>query len=421
LSRYEELLANSNNQFAEHEYLLIQKVFASPHYIILSCRSPGKTTFLYVGKGAMFCGVWLSEVNVLSKYRIRDRWNQFFKKNIVGLKVTKTEIVGERIMKLSTNHASILIGYENSLLKIAIGNEDVYALPWGKEVSEKDFIEKECNSKFVNIYEFLCSDYNEDIEGIINKKVESANRKDNKKSNKKSINIKKDIKAIDDALKLWDELIEGNVDLSSEKLSYGKLKIKFNKGQSQESKRNDVLNKLKRFKKGKKILQERLENVKLKDNNEDLSIDLNMMKIEPKWELKKYNIKGKVDTQNFKLFKFEKYTFYKGLDSKSNDYIRSKISKKEDYWFHVDSETSAHIIAKGFAGTPTLELLQIVAGLIIDKLEVGKQISLIYTKCKYLKSVKGHSGSVRFSKEKRITVLIDQELVAKITSISNET
>ncbi|MCP4913853.1 MAG: DUF814 domain-containing protein [Oligoflexia bacterium] len=419
MQKYERNLSHNIEKLKEHKYFSIQKVFASPHYIILSCRAPGETFFLYVGKGARFNGVWYCNSNVDAKYRIRDRWNQYFKKHVVGLKIDKVWIENDIIACFQCEKiGTLLISYFNSSLKVGIRNKDgLITLPWGEQVSAEEFYTKEINKSLIGQLDIIEDDYMKYLDEL-NKKYSKGNtNKLNKKIKRKISNIDKDLSELKDSLSIWDKVIEGEIDFSQEKYRHGKLKMKFDKDQSYESRRNDVLNKLKRYKKAIVLLEERRDSVEIKSI--DLSLECEIPKLEPEWRQQR-KITKKIADGEFRQYQLSNYIAYVGVNAKSNDFIRNTLSTKNDWWFHDEANPSQHVILKCQDERLDINLVEQVGQLFLLKDENHSQVNLIFTKVKYLKSVKGKPGLVRYSKEKSITVFKNQDLMEKITLIPSE-
>lgn len=420
MQKFERNLSHNIEKLKDHKYFSIQKVFASPHYIILSCRAPGETFFLYIGKGAKYNGLWYCEANIDPKFRIRDRWNQYIKKHVVGFKITKIWIENEIVACLDCEKVgTLLISYFNSSLKVGIRDKDGFVtLPWGEVLSYKDFLDKEVNKSFIGQVDISENNYGDLLEDLESKSTKNSSKKVNKKKNRKILNIENDLEALRKSLTIWDKVIASEIDLSENEYKFNKLKLKFEKEQSYESKRNDILNRLKRYKKAVSLLEKRVEETKQKEESKEIELT-DLPKLEPEWRQYKQSLKKKVDGE-FKQYQALEYTIYEGINAKSNDFIRNSLSNKGDWWFHDESNPSQHVILKCEDDRLDIALLELVGQIFLLKTQDHSQANLIYTKVKYLKSVKGKPGLVRYSKEKSITVFKNQELMEKITLISSD-
>lgn len=96
---------------------------------------------------------------------------------------------------------------------------------------------------------------------------------------------------------------------------------------------------------------------------------------------------------------------YIGKNNRQNDYIVSKLSKDDDYWFHTRDCAGSHVLLK--CETPTNELILKCAQL-AKKYSKGAQsskVGVIYTKRKYLKKPpKANLGYVTYKNEQEIII-----------------
>ena len=94
---------------------------------------------------------------------------------------------------------------------------------------------------------------------------------------------------------------------------------------------------------------------------------------------------------------------YIGKNNKQNDYIVSKLSKDEDYWFHTKDCAGSHVLLK--CENPTNDTILKCAELAKEYSKGSKssKIGVIYTKRKFLrKPPKANLGYVTYKNEKEI-------------------
>ncbi|MCQ2958185.1 MAG: NFACT family protein [Candidatus Gastranaerophilales bacterium] len=121
-------------------------------------------------------------------------------------------------------------------------------------------------------------------------------------------------------------------------------------------------------------------------------------------EKTKKTIVEKIELDNFQIFI--------GKNNKQNDYIVSKLSSPEDYWFHVQGDFGSHVLVKCKSKNDFLpdEILLQASKLAAKYSERRNdaKINIIYTKRKYLrKPPKANLGYVTYKNEKEITVELD--------------
>jgi predicted ribosome quality control (RQC) complex YloA/Tae2 family protein len=92
-----------------------------------------------------------------------------------------------------------------------------------------------------------------------------------------------------------------------------------------------------------------------------------------------------------------------GRNNRQNDFIVSKLSKDEDYWFHTKDCAGSHVLLK--AENPSDSLILACAKLAKDYSKGSKssKVGVIYTQRKYLKKPpKANLGYVTYKYEKEI-------------------
>jgi len=103
------------------------------------------------------------------------------------------------------------------------------------------------------------------------------------------------------------------------------------------------------------------------------------------------------------------FQIYIGKNNKQNDYIVSKLSSPEDFWFHVKGDFGSHVLVKSKTKTETLpnEILLKAAELAAkySERQTDSKINVIYTKRKYLrKPPAANLGYVTYKNEQELTV-----------------
>jgi hypothetical protein len=100
-----------------------------------------------------------------------------------------------------------------------------------------------------------------------------------------------------------------------------------------------------------------------------------------------------------------------GKTAQGNDFIRSQWAKKDYVWFHLEGGTSCHLIVNKKIDEIGQDIFNLAGNLIAKYSKYGAEIiPLIFTQVSNLKGVKGSAGMVRYKKEKRMCVNIDEEV-----------
>ena len=106
--------------------------------------------------------------------------------------------------------------------------------------------------------------------------------------------------------------------------------------------------------------------------------------------------------------KIDGFTVYVGKNNKQNDYIVSKLSRDEDFWFHTRTCAGSHVLLKVEAGQePSDEILFECAKLAKEHSSAknSSKVGVIYTKRKFLKKPPGANlGYVIYKNEKEIII-----------------
>ena len=116
--------------------------------------------------------------------------------------------------------------------------------------------------------------------------------------------------------------------------------------------------------------------------------------------------KDKKNTSNLPIeFEVEGQKVFVGRNNRQNDYIVSKLSIDEDYWFHIKDGAGSHVLLK--VSEPSDKLIYECAKLAKEysTAKMSTKAGVIYTKRKYLKKPpKANLGYVTYKFEKEIVV-----------------
>src|SRR5690606_34148682 len=108
----------------------------------------------------------------------------------------------------------------------------------------------------------------------------------------------------------------------------------------------------------------------------------------------KAKLKKEIATREveYKVFHYPDFDIGVGQNAKGNDQLRNSWGKKEDIWVHVDQDASAHAVIK--IKNRNAQIVDILAQ-IKGYFKKDGEIDLVYTKLKFVKSIKGSSGKVQ--------------------------
>lgn len=431
----QKVVDDLNENFLSQNKGIIQKVLSTPHYLCFHCRFPGKTLFLYLGRGASHQGVALGKTTVPKHLRVKDRYLEYARKHWRSATLTQIDCDKEdRVLCLKSRtkegpcrtwffwrgrdlffaHAIVKAG-KGHLHKSWEGTsffaEDFFEkmtasflfkdVGFGKEFSKKGSL---------NIDHYLeTTEIEKGKQAFINKKK--------KKRLKLKTNLESELLKIEKAFEIngWTE--EDLTDVQT--IGKGRFKIDFFHTEGHFKKRGLIFQKLKQWKKSKEIIEQRmaeLDEASMSEEQELETVSFNRVKIiSPIWSYN--NQKTEIHSkEHYVQFQYGSFLCFVGRDASENDYLRTKVAKKNDLWIHVDNAKSGHMFVRG--GKPSIENFQVLASALVDLCRMTlEDIPLIFTEASNIKGVKGTRGMVTFKKEKRLTVFFDRAWRDKISGV----
>lgn len=389
----------------------IQKIFSSGKLLLLQLRLRGRNLNISIGRGGDNCGLWDSIDAIPSEYRItRDQFLEFLRSNIRNSRLTSidSDVLDKCVRFNFFDKSKLLLFWKGRQLFFTyIYMSDgrwMHFSPWlsqqklefelenefdiFNDIGRKQLDDKELRETHLNIYS----------KDIFNKKVETSY---SKKLLKKKMYIEHDLENCGVRHEIEEKLIKDELDLSHNIFKYKSFKAKFDFGLSYYQKKNIVFNKIKKLKKGEDHLTQRLKDV-VQQIESKKQVFVNEKIQLPVWK--------KVARENSEVKKSEDHIIIKwgnisiavGLNTRGNDFIRSKWSSKGDMWFHLDGDKSAHAIAKNLESFD-FDKYNVIASIVAEYSDYNSdQIALVFTTVENLKGVKGAPGKVTYKKEKHL-------------------
>lgn len=411
------------------EYGQIQKMYSTAYYISIAIRVPGKTHYLYLGRGGGHEGIWLSDSAPIAILRRKDNFLEYFRRHLSAcsfLNLTldkKDRIVCINYQKFGSKQSILLFWRGRKLYflhhfmdapdspyklllswksKSFIPSEENIDLPgYFDEVGRNNEIDHTLQAeRFLGIEELLQNE-----EKLISAK-ESADNPTFLQRKKK--NIEEDLRKTKQWEKLLDILNKGKSLENVYELKVDDQKIKFTSDLNPFERRDKVYQKIKKLKKGEEILRSRLEDVEeqLAGKIIQKKVINQIPMVRPIWGEEKSAVVSseKVLKDDYRVFKFPDFQIGVGTSAQGNDQLRNKWSSKDDIWLHLDAAKSSHVIVKCLKNqTVTPDVLNLSASILAHFSHYeGDWISIIYTQVKNLKAVAGSPGMVNYKKEKRL-------------------
>lgn len=439
----------------------IQKIYSTSHFICINLRFPGKSRNIYLGRGGGFEGFWEGSDKPKSSLRVRDRYLDYLRRYLTSGLVSAVHVdKKDRILVLVFQR----FGLKNYFMVFWSGRKSYFLtytfsdaqhprlfLSWKGEM--KGVLKAEAQGELPD-EETLLSHFDEvgrseqtlsiskgskeinDLLADEEKKV-LINRVVKQRENflsKKLKNIKGDL----DRVEVYRDLEEmaANPDLNLdqvEELKKEHVTLKFKTESGHFQKLNSLYNKIKKLKLAKNILEKRQsdteeELLRAKDNPQEEVERVADKIVGPIWKIEKNINKGshsQLSPKNLiQEFVLHGKSIGIGLTAQGNDYLRSVWGKAEHLWFHLDGETSAHLIVKTeHFSQLTPEDLTTITSLLWDYskksiLPVGSLVPLLFTQVKNLKGIRGTTGAVNYKKEKHLSIPYDPHWKSHVEKIS---
>ena len=175
---------------------------------------------------------------------------------------------------------------------------------------------------------------------------------------------------------------------------------KYNKAKTANQKTEEMINLLKQE---KDYLEQILYSIENADDTQ------NLLEIEEEGVNEGRNgVKKEISKPKILTINIESFTIYIGKNNKQNDYIVSKLARKEDIWFHVNNCAGSHVLLRVEAGQKITDKIIFECAKLAKEFSSGKEsskVGVIYTKAKNLKKPPGaHPGYVTYKDEKEIII-----------------
>ena len=396
----------------------LQKVYSTAHLICFVVRFPGKTRYIYWGRGGGYEGLWEGDFAPPAKLRVSDKLLQYLKKYLRGSAIVRIDIDPQDRIIIFTYENSIYRGnflyfyhgrvsyFANSILT---GTGHELFLSWRSlRKGEAAAGVEQCLERFDELGRGNMKHIarqREEIDFLAH--YFAAQCTSGKVDGKKKSFLERKIERITQDLKktqTWRQLqehLEENKQIENE--MYGH-KFKFPADWSYYKRANLVHEKIKRLKVGEAILKQRLDAVQKELQELPASQYIKRHIVVPRWATKPL-----VRVEPEKKYNYDEFTispqvkFAVGKDAGGNDYLRNKWASKQDWWFHIENHHGAHLVLK-CPGLPQ-DYFSVVGSALNQYSATGlMQIPLIYAQVKYVKGVKGVPGKVMIKKPRYVIV-----------------
>lgn len=394
----------------------IQKIQSTPTTFCFRVRIPGESVFIHFGRGHGVEGVWFDGAGPESKIRIKDKFDDWLRKSLIGARIARFECDSEQRI------VSIEYFKDGSLGKISFYYK-------GRRLYFCDYHNQKSFSSWIGVFEewgekelpspkvMFGSLYSGPIQSKEEKEIPpignhysslvevKENKREKKKNEKKIQKLKEEISLVNCVPQAQAEM--GLVNENEKEVQKVLEAFKINKKKKREESffqyRDRMFQKLKNLKKSREFLQEKLAKLEIQ-HKKGYSQEFLKKTIMPEW-------KTPSRRKNKNIFYFEINGIKGGIgrNTSGNDQLRNSFANKDDIWFHLEGDKSPHVILKTSIENINEELAGLVGSLIRDQMNQKLQeMRLIYTKVKNLRGLPGKSGAVTIKNPSYFKVLYNE-------------
>tara|TARA_B100000925_G_C22004018_1_gene472721 strand:- start:1077 stop:2315 length:1239 start_codon:yes stop_codon:yes gene_type:complete len=388
----------------------VQKIYACPFFYSFKVRIPGKTAYLFIGKGRYSQNVFISNSRTESKYRRKDSFLEKLKKEFLGSKIirfkdelgffliffNKSGLDKTFLFTFRENllYCGLVLPYKvNQIESYLIYLKKPYERILKEEFNFSNFLKSQ-NKILPILNTFKESDENVDPHLLAKRFETKIINKLDKKRSQKAQRIRGDISRLERFLELKMPLSQhkpvGHL-VKNETFIFEGIKLK--KVPKDYYKLRDLLfKKIKNIEKAIDIQKNRLQDLNSDSSEEAADISTYIFPVSKKIDM--FNKPELVKKRGTSLGKYGIYVL--GKSSKENDLLRSTWAGANDYWFHFKNLPGPHLFLKLNPGIVILpEVLELVCQAFRNNSETKMlEVDIIYTQVKYLKKVSGSQGKV---------------------------
>ncbi len=403
----------------------IQKIYSTAHWVSLGIFDGTKRQYLYLGRGASYEGMALGPSFPPAAMRVKDRFLEYLRAHVEDKRAVawiKDDLDRILLLKLSNESCFAFFWRGPQLYFLHYytkeGQKKLFRSWRSSEKSDLESWQEIKNDKELFLYfdEVGRSEHSGSI--FSKRKIEKYFEEQKDKSSETGLSssrkkfflrkierIENDLKKV----KKWEEFR----DKAEAALTYDE--------------RNTFYEKSKKLRQAQILLQGRLSDTLKEKTQEELKPkraaydDKVVNPIFEKQDTKpvEANIKQKT-THDIDIFSWGNVKIAVGISSSGNDYLRREWAHKEDWWFHMEGERSAHVVVKiKNISEISDELYELIGSMVRDYSQVSfEEIPLIFAQVKNLKGIKGSKGSVTISRPRYRRVPYRKDWKAKFYTAS---
>lgn len=346
-----------------------------------------------IGRGANILGFEVRDLKMSSDFRVKDRGIEYLRKNIDRKKILSASVYEKKILIFEfSGQDQIWFYYIDHFLHL------LYLPTKGDHQNKLSRIESQANT-MMPLEDF-------EYEKFVENEIRKLTKRKSSTVEKLIKNISSDVKKIEDALSLKNEVIA--LEEIDETFDLKIKKIKFNPGMSIWDKKNKIFSTMKRLVMVLNNQTKRLDEINSKEQN--LTINVNKL---PKIQIKidRYETQREFDT-----WKIESLNIQVGKSDAVNDQLIKKM-KNTDLWLHPADVPGPHVIIKNYSKSQDkANVLNIIGNLLIHHYACNCSQLLTSSK-KELKRLPGKKGLVSVKTGAKIKITIDDEWGNKVSKV----
>lgn len=402
----------------------IQKLYSSPHWVCLGIFDGRVRHYLYVGRGASYEGLALGEGFPPAYLRVKDRFLEYLRAHIEGRRLTEwVKDKKDRLLLLR-------YGADERFIFFWRGPKLYFLHYFLKEGERKLFLSWRSSERMdLPSWEKLKTDeelfsYFDEIgrtehagEIISKRKISEYLKEQESRRTEKGLSSTRK--------KFFQRKIERIEEDLKKVAKWTEWREKAEAAPTYEE-RNKFYEKSKKWRQAEGLLKERLataQKEKVLEEQKPKHLVTGEKTISPvfdKGDEKKEALKTQKTDHEIEIFQSGKLKMAVGMSAAGNDYLRREWASKDDWWFHMEGERSAHLVIKTQnLSDITDELFEIIGSMIKDYSSSSfAEIPLIFAQVKNLKGIKGAKGSVTISKPRYRRIPYRSDWKNKLSSLS---
>lgn len=402
----------------------VQKIYSTSRLLCLQLRFPGRSVYLYVGRGGGHEGIWTGMEPPPASLRLRDVWLEWCRKNLTGSLFQAVELdPGDRAVRLVFRQggeaATWYVFWAGRTSYFAFHRAGVWFLSWRGRQEGPDgfsvFDEVGRRTEAAPLEELTPGPAVQELlreEEAAALKARLPARSRVKAMERKVGHIRGDLEKIRAWLPFqeWIAATPAEEWEGAREVSHGPLRYKFPPGLGAWQKKDWLFQQVKRLRAAEAKQASRLEEAlaELEGKATPVVTEGNPLKpIRPVWKTLATGVPAPAASSpeaGYAVHAVDGARVGVGKSARGNDQLRKEWAKAQDWWVHAAQGVSAHAVLKlDEPGVPTPAHFNAAARLLAEQTGLtGGRLEVIVTQVKNLKGVTGTAGLVTYKKQRTL-------------------